>query len=166
MHYFFYSRKKIRLLQWQNGKLCHVFVVSNHVEQHQNVCSHTEGFNISFFLHCLKYQGVALSYMLIKHRKISMVYNYGKFLILGLVENAGLAVLVVRRPSEQFPLSIPRCTLQPHLEWQDCLLMNIGRFPWCILSHEIPTLLPSISTVLYWIQTAIGKLRFVEVLKF
>lgn len=131
-------------------------------------------FNIPFFPHCLKYWGVAweanirhVSHM-IEHRKISMVYNYEKFLILGLVENTGLTAPVVCRPSEQFPLSIPRCTLQPHLEWKDCLLMNISRFPWCILSHEILIVLPipSVSTVLCWIQTDMGKWHFVAVLKF
>lgn len=45
-----------------------------------------------------------------------MVCNNEKFLILGLVENTGLTVLVVPRPSEQFPLSIPRCTPQSHLQ--------------------------------------------------
>lgn len=133
------------------------------------------GFLIYFFPHCLKCWGVAwqanirpVSHMLLKHRKISMVYNYEKFLILGLVENTGLTVPVVCRLSEQFPLSIPRHTLQPHLKWKDCLLMNISRFPWCILSHEILIVLPmpSVSTALCRIQTAMGKLRFVEVLKF
>lgn len=39
-----------------------------------------------------------------------MVYNYEKFLFLGIMENTGLTVLVVHRPSEQFPLTIPTST--------------------------------------------------------
>ena len=89
-----------------------------------------------------------VSYTLIKHIKIFVIYNYEKLVITELVKSTGLTVLVVCRPSEQFSLNIPRCTVQPYLKRRDYLMMNISRFPWCILLHEIITVLPmpSVST--------------------
>jgi len=57
-----------------------------------------------------------VSCMFIKHMKIFVVYNYEKLVILELVESTDLTVLAVSRPSEQFSLTIPRCTLQPRLK--------------------------------------------------
>lgn len=92
-----------------------------------------------------------------KTRRIFMLCNYEKFVFLQLVESTGLTVLALCRPSEQFSPAVPRCTLQPRLKWRDCLVTNISRFPWCILSHEILTVLPmpSVSTAGCWIHTAV-----------
>lgn len=103
-----------------------------------------------------------ISHILIKHMKICVVYNYGKLVIIELVESTGLTVLVVRVPSEQFSLTLCRCMLQPRLKWRDSLTMNISRFPRCILSHEILIVLPmpSVSTVLCRMHTATGNYIF------